>query len=308
MTTVTAQTGLASLAAVPDIHVPLTLTAAEPILHGAGNSGNTQLLRTQDVLLPDGRRTAVPFVSGNSLRHTLRDALAWHLVRLLDVPGGSLPKAVTDLLWSGGSLSSTGSTVDLGMMRRVHALLPGLGLLGYSARSDITAGTLWADNVHIVCAENQFRLPARLASHPHASHPAGASRSEEFGTRHDVAGTSVDRYIALLDGTEPAKTTQMIYDAQVIKAGSVLFSGLHLLAPTAGHRAALAAAIDVAAPLRGGRRHLALGGKRSAGFGDCTLSPDGLEELGIEDQRAAYEEHLLAHRDEALALLREVTG
>src|SRR5690606_13019624 len=35
-----------SLAALPDVHIPLTLTALSPISHGAGTSGNTQLLRT----------------------------------------------------------------------------------------------------------------------------------------------------------------------------------------------------------------------------------------------------------------------
>jgi hypothetical protein len=260
------------------------------------------------VLLPDGRRTAVPFVSGNSLRHELRSALAWHLVRTLEVPWGSLPKAVVDLLWSGGSLSATGSAADLGLARRVHETLPSLGLLGYSARSDITAGTLAVDNVHVVCEENAWRLPAPLKSHPHAALTAGAARSEEFGTRHDVSGTPVERYIALLEEA-PAKTTQMIYDAQVIKAGAVLFTGLRLLGPTAGHVAALATALDEAAPLAGGERRVSLGGKRSAGFGACVLGErqalgDGL----IAELRAAYEEHLRANRGEALTLLREVTG
>jgi hypothetical protein len=303
-------TGLASLEAVPDVHIPLVLTAAEPVLHGAGNSGNTQLLRTQDVLLPDGRRTSVPYVSGNSLRHTLRAALAWHLVRLLDVPYGSLPKAVADLLWSGGSLSSAGSSADLATARRVHATLPALGLLGYSARNDITAGTLAADNIHLVCAENAWRLPAPLASHPHASLPAGAARSEEFGTRHDIAGTPVDRYIALLDGEAAPATTQMIYDAQVIKPGAVLFTGLHLHAPSPGHVAALATALDEAAPAVDGQRRIVLGGKRSAGYGTCitdagnAFGGDGL----VAELRASYEEHLRASRDAVLALLAEVTG
>lgn len=307
---ITAQSPLASLAAVPDVHVPLVLTAAEPVLHGAGNAGNTQLLRTQDVLLPDGRRTSVPFISGNSLRHSLRAALAWHLVRLLDVPYGSLPKAVVDLLWSGGSLSATGSSTDLGLARRVHATVPALGLLGYSARSDINAGTLAVDNVHVVCAENAFRLPAVLKGHPHAALPAGAMRTEEFGTRHDVAGTAVDRYIALLDGGTVPQTTQMIYDAQAIKPGTVLFTGLHVHAPTSGHVAALATALDEAAPADGeGTRRLVLGGKRSAGFGTCTLDDKAFGGPGlVADLRAAYEAHLRERRDEVLALLREVTG
>lgn len=305
-----------SLAAVEDVHLPLTLTAVEPISHGAGTSGNTQLLRTADVILPDGRRTAVPYVSGNSLRHTLRAALAWHLVRTLQLPEKSLSKRVVDLLWSGGALTSTGNQADLELNRRVHTRLPGVGALGYSAQSDIVAGTLWVDNIHLVCQENRFRLPVHLADHPHAKLPAGAMRTETFGTRHDVAGTPVDRYIALLDNTgeldlgtaEPLPTTQMIYDMQVIKPGAVLWSGLHLYAPTAGHVAALAVAVDEAAPEVAGHRILPLGGKRSVGFGSCRLQAD-LTVLGdVAELRAQYEAHLHAHREEILTLLDEVTG
>lgn len=305
-----------SLAAVEDVHLPLTLTAVEPISHGAGTSGNTQLLRTADVILPDGRRTAVPYVSGNSLRHTLRAALAWHLVRTLNLPERSLSKKVVDLLWSGGALTSTGNQADLELNRRVHTRLPGVGALGYSAQSDIVAGTLWVDNIHLVCQENRFRLPVHLADHPHAKLPAGAMRTETFGTRHDVAGTPVDRYIALLDNTgeldlgtaEPLPTTQMIYDMQVIKPGAVLWSGLHLYAPTAGHVAALAVAVDEAAPEVAGHRILPLGGKRSVGFGSCRLEAD-LTVLGdVAELRAQYEAHLHAHREEILTLLDEVTG
>lgn len=306
-----------SLAAAADVHLPLTLTATEPISHGAGTSGNTQLLRAADVILPDGRRASVPYVSGNSVRHTLRAALAWHLVRTLHLPEKSLSKRVVDLLWSGGALTSTGNQADLAQNRKVHTYLPGTGTLGYSAQSDIVAGTLYADNVHLVCAENRFRLPAHLAGHPHAQLTAGAMRTETFGTRHDVAGTPVDRYIAAIPagdanaldlGTaEPLETVQMIYDTQVIKPGATLWSGLHLYAPTAGHVAALAVALDEAAPDLSGTRILHLGGKRSAGYGACRLDAD-LTVLGdVPALRAGYETHLHANADVIVALLDEVT-
>jgi hypothetical protein len=304
--------GLASLTAVPDVHLPLTLTALDPISHGAGTSGNTQLLRTQDVLLPDGRRVAVPYVSGNSLRHSLRAALAWHLVRTLSLTHGSLSKRAVDLLWSGGALTTTGNQADLAASRTVHQRLPHLGALGYSARSDIVAGTLYTANIHLVCAENAWRLPSHLADHPHAALPAGAMRTEAFGTRHDVAGSPVDRYIHLAGSgslvDEHTPTTQMIYDMQVIRPGAVLFSSLDLYAPTVGHVAALAVAVDVAAPSAGGRRTIGLGGKRSSGFGACLLEADLSPLGGVGALRAEYEAHLHAHRAQILALLEEMTG
>src|SRR5690606_33932854 len=91
-------------------------------------------------------------------------------------------------------------------------------------------------------------LPPRLADHPHAAMPNGAFRTETFGTRHDVAGTPVDRFIRLaeLDGT--LDSVQMIQDMQVIKPGATLYSGLHLAVPTFGHLAAFTAAWNEAAP------------------------------------------------------------
>lgn len=313
MTTTPAAVDFGSLAAAPDVHLPLTFTALSALSHGAGSSGNTQFLRTRDVITPGGRRAAVPYISGNSLRHTLRSALAWHLVRTLGVPDMSLPKRTVDLLWSGGALTTTGSQADLGMNRRVHRTVPGLGLLGYSAQSDIVAGTLWADDVELVCAENADRLPHRLAGHPHAGLANGALRTEVFGTRHDTAGSPADRFIQLADGdgtggAAPLETVQMIYDMQVIKPGAVLWSGLHLAAPTPGHTAALVTALHEAAPVVDGRRVINLGGKRSTGFGQCRLDAD-ISPLGdIDALRAAYEEHLHAHRDGILALLAEVTA
>lgn len=294
-----------SLAAIHDVHLPITLTALAAISHGAGTSGNTQLLRTRDVIAPDGTRSSVPYISGNSLRHTLRDALAWHLVRTLDVPEYSLPKRVVDLLWSGGALSTTGSQVDLAQSARIHTLTPGLGLLGYSAKSDITAGTLWVDDVELVCAENTHRLPGHLQDHPHTQHHSGAMRTETFGTRHDIEGTPVDRYIDLATGGNVS--TQMIYDMQVLRPGSVLYTSLHLAAPTAGHALALATAVDCAMPVTDGRRVVVLGGKRAVGYGSCAVDADWTPLGDIETMRHDYETHLASHRDEVLALLNEAT-
>src|SRR5690606_13455418 len=136
-------------------------------------------------------------------------AFAWHLARTLDVEDGSLAKRTVDLLWSGGALTTTGNQADLDIIRRVHQLVPGHGPIGYSAKNDITASSPWVDGVDLVCAENAHRLPPRLADHPHASMPNGAFRTETFGTRHDVAGTPVDRFIRLAELGGALESVQM---------------------------------------------------------------------------------------------------
>ena len=288
--------------------IEFTATLTEPLHHGAGTSGNTSLLRTQDVILPDGRQALVPFLSGNSLRHWLRSAIAWDIATHLNLPEQSLPKRVVDLLWSGGAITSTGAETNLDVRREIATLQPHLALMGYSAGSDITAGTLHMPNLHLVCAENAWRLPARFTAHPLAKRGAGSYRGEEFGTRHDVTGTAVDRYVELLGHVVAPKTTQMIYDMQVVKPGAILTGTIHLTpAANVDQKRMLAAGIDLAAP-RGadGVRRTHLGAKAGAGYGACVIDTD--PPFGTTgDPLDWWHTHLDTHRDAILHALAAVT-
>lgn len=161
----------------PQFTIPLNVTLTSPLHHGAGTQGNTSVLRTQDVMQPDGTVARVPFLSAASIRHGLRDAFAWHLVRTLEVEEGTLSKNLVDLLWSGGAVTTTGSRTNLDMMRRVNQYLPALAMLGYAAQSDIIEGALRASDLILVCRENNHR------THQQSDKRAGAFRTEEFGTR-----------------------------------------------------------------------------------------------------------------------------
>lgn len=289
------------------VHLPLLYTLTAPLHHGAGAAGNTSILRRQDLVEPTGDMARVPYVSGNSLRHHLRAALAWHLLRTLEVPDGSLSKAVVDLLFSGGAITHTGAQTDLEQLRRVEHLLPHLTLLGYSAGSGMTGGTVFVNHAHLVCAENAWRLPPDLAAGAHAARRAGSYQTDEFATRHDVSGTSVDRYLDLAPNTAP--TTQMIYEIQVVKPGALLAGSVDLSpAATASHREALLLALDEAAPYRDGARHTCLAAKNAVGYGQATLTVN-LTPLGdVATARTTRETHLRAHRDEILALLTEMVA
>ena len=299
-------------APAPDLvtcRLPLRLVTLDALHHGAGVSGNTTLVRRQTVLTADGTLADVPFVSGNSVRHHLRAALAEHACRLLEVPEHGLPKRVVDLLWSGGALTSTGNQVDLESQRQMDLLAPMVSLLGYSAKSDIVAGPLRVDNVHVVCMQNAWRLPADLAADPHAAVWEGQARGEEFGTRHDAAGSGAARWISLDDAAALVdKTTQMIYDMQVVRPGVRMWSTLYLDNASRAHADALAVAVDEAWPETDDYRLARLGGKTAQGFGRCRLEVD-LSPLG--DPAAARRRHedlLTGHRDAVLALLADTVG
>ena len=275
-----------------------TATLVSPLHHGAGTSGNTSLLRTQEVVTPDGRHASVPFVSAGSIRHGLRDALAWHIADTLGLTPGTLTKAQVDLLWSGGAVTTTGAETDLEMMRRVEDVLPSLAMLGYAAQSDIISGTLRASDLILVCEENAWRLPESARELPPAGKRAAAYRTEEFGTRHDVASSPVARLVDAAAYIVGAKTTQMIYDVQALKAGSVL-SGHLMLTPAAteAHELVLSAAVDLWAT--DGMTHL--GAKSATGYGQARI--DGLTGGGLD----WWTGHLNDRRDDILTLLADLT-
>lgn len=283
------------------IRVPFTATAVEPIHHGAGTSGNTSLLRTQEAVGPDGQVYAVPFVSGNSIRHRLRAASADHLLACVEAPPRSLSKAAVDLLYSGGALTKTGANVDLETPRRVADLVPSLTLFGYSAGSAMQAGKLFVDNAQLVCVENAWRLPDRLGKSEQAKKRAGVFRGEEFGTRHDAArSASGEHYSSLLEAVD-AGTTQMIYDFQVLKPGAVLFSEIAGVNLTGGEAAALLTALDQASMVDEGQRVMNFGAKSAVGFGKVAVDFDAGTDTG-------YEQQLRDHRAEILELIETLVA
>lgn len=280
-----------------------TATLESPLHHGAGSSGNTSILRTQEVVQPDGTTARVPFVSAASIRHALRDRLAWHLADTIGLEPGALTKTAVDLLWSGGAVTQTGAETDLESARAIEEHLPMLSLLGYAAKSDIIAGTLRASDLILVCAENEWRLGQWGDLRPHITQRAAAYRDEEFGTRHDVASSPVARFVEAADTLtgSKVKTTQMIFDTQIIKAGAKMAGTLEVNASgTPEHRRVLGAAIALWAP--SGVTHLAA--KTATGYGKSRIS-------GLGDHTADLEwwtAHIKTNSAKILELVRTLAS
>lgn len=320
--------------------IDIRATAIAPIVHGAGKRGNTQLLRMQPVILPDGTQARVPFISGNSIKHRLRSSAVSYALDAMGVEDNSLSKAEVDLLFSGGHLSKSGSAVDLRAARELEALFPALGLCGYSAGNTMTESKLRISHLHLVCAENVFRLPDDLRDAPHAQLRAGALRVEDFGTRHDVASKSVgmrlltgeelkrieDKKRKALDESSPSDrgdSAQMIYDFQAIAAGAQFFGSVHYGDLTDLELAALASAFHYATGgTRNGDRLMHVGAKNSIGYGEISVElrssmrigtpqyepSEALTVAGTGDRAAAYLAHLRDRRDEILTAISQAVS
>ena len=281
--------------------VPIVLRALDPIHHGAGTAGNTSLIRMQDFYNEETQEfTRTPIVSGNSIRHGIREALAWLAVDTLKIEDRSLSKAMVDLLWSGGALTATGAQTDLHALSERHRLLPFLPLMGYSYLSDIVRGSLRVSIAHLACAENRWRLPAAVMRDPAAGRRAVEWIGEEFGTRHDVAGGPVDRLLE--EAVFGTPSTQMIYDMQVVVAGSLWTFSVEVDAAVPASVDALAAALTRVS--RGGVWYL--GAKRSVGFGRCKVVAADTSQLTDDPPAAAarFVDNLTGCIDDARALLQ----
>src|SRR3990167_8235765 len=119
--------------------VDIQATALDAIHHGAGTRGNTSVIRVQEIVDPKtGEMHETPFISGNSIKHAIRQHAVEHALAVMAVEDGTISKQVVDLLFSGGHLSKAGAAVSLKTARELSSLFPALSLCGYSAGNFMT--------------------------------------------------------------------------------------------------------------------------------------------------------------------------
>lgn len=317
-----------------------TATALDPIHHGAGSEGNTQLLRTQDIMLEDGTPARVPFVSGNSFKHQIRDGGVKFALEVMGIPAGSLTKPVIDLLFSGGALTKSGNAVNLAQARDLATLFPILAVCGYAAGNFMQASKIRVGHLHLVCSENRWRMPEGLIGEPHTAQRAAAFRGEEFGTRHEptrsqhvfkllTPGDKKERLKALSGDAPKSKaqrSQQMLYDFEVVRPGSRWFSDIVFDDLTEMELVAMRSALERACTGRHGEALVFhVGAKSSVGMGRMafvfdgglreTLSPPSfspaeaitpLNDDADTDAMAAYINHLRENKDSIVEVLNSV--
>lgn len=131
------------------------LKAVTPIAHHAESFGNSAVVMDEPVIQPDGRKVKVPIITGDTMRHGLREAAAYAFLDaagLLDEP--CLSEAALRLLFSGGQLGGpSGSTISISDYRSMVDLVPSLGLLGGCAGNRMQPGRLQVDRALLVCSD-----------------------------------------------------------------------------------------------------------------------------------------------------------
>ncbi len=138
------------------------LEAMQPIAHHSGTLGNVSLFMRRKVHDGKGNFEDVPFVTGDTMRHGMRDASA---IAYLDAAGlldeKALGEAATRLLFSGGMMTGKGdaSKVDLARFTEMCTLCPPLGLLGGCVDNRSVPGRLFVDEATLICSETERFIP-----------------------------------------------------------------------------------------------------------------------------------------------------
>lgn len=322
----------------------MVFTMLSALHHGQGSDGNVSLFRTGRHVV-DGEVMDLPYLSGNSLKHNvIRVPGVQHMLRVLDVPDGGLSRPVVHLLWSGGALTTKGSTVDLGAYRALCEMVPIIALCGAAVGNYMVESRLSVGDARPVCVEHASRIPLdRLRAAGLVRHdppPVSHLYDVQLGTRHDpLRSEGPRRYLAppertLLDDgksaalakrevgehVEKGDSQQMLYERQVLAAGTQLHATLYTRDLTRLEEAALWSAVGE------WLREPFIGAQRSVGNGHADLRILPSEPIALRypewrdtdaplpagasvEGRAAdamlgeYEDHLRAQRDEILATL-----
>lgn len=223
------------------------LRAASPISQLEKSEGNVGILHREQIVLPSGIKREVPVVSGNAMRHGIREALANLTLDALGMLDRGSFKSVEELrfLYNGGAGSGSDGTIRIDEVRAMNQLVPSTAILGGTSRCMIHEGRIEVEPARLICSETEHQLAPwqreALADYKIASAVSYEALSTEY--RHDESTSPRGRFLLtdealrlLTERTarreraaelgdeaeiEESKGGMMPYSKQVVIAGSL---------------------------------------------------------------------------------------
>lgn len=225
--------------------------AMSPLSQMEGVVGNKAVLRRMEVMTRLGKR-AIPVITGNSIRHQLREAGGRWLIEVMGASGQLTQPEVYYMISGGSGFVGRGGRESPAGTRAMRELSPHMSVLGGTTPQDIIGGRLRADFGWLVCEEFSALLPHYLPDGCDvggmAFRPAEAFIGEQQYTRHAATDAIGDLYDADADaqvraqrhagydgkdrpedsrdmwiaGEDRDKSPQMIYSGECINPGAVL--------------------------------------------------------------------------------------
>lgn len=138
------------------------LEAVTPIAHHSETMGNHAVIARKKVRQPDGSFANVPYVSGDTMRHGMREASAYAFLDAAGLLGdANLTESTLRLLFAGGAMTGRGdgSTINLDEYRQLCELVPPLALMGGCVSNRVIPGRMFVEEATLICSETESRLP-----------------------------------------------------------------------------------------------------------------------------------------------------
>lgn len=137
------------------VRYAFVLESATPMAHAWGTEGNASIAMRAKVRQRDGTFAMVPIVTGDTMRHGLRESIAWAMLDAAGLTSEALTEAAMRLLFAGGMVTgSAGDALKLDQYRQLTEIVPALALLGGCAQNRVIPGRLTCDEALLVCEES----------------------------------------------------------------------------------------------------------------------------------------------------------
>jgi hypothetical protein len=275
--------------------IRVLMEAVAPITHMSGTEGNEAVLQREEVATDRGT-IAVPFLSGNALRHrAVRDpGVRW----LIDAYGlrGKLTTMQLNFLLHGGNLTGSTAHESMHVAGDLKRLWPLVKLIGGTLPNQIVPGRLDVWRGSLVCRENAALLPE-------VSGTGLRSCIDLVGgyqyTRGDAKGSGIETQEGILE--DPSNL--MIFAGQAVLRGALFIGGFVIRS---------ADIVDLGALLwslrEWQRSGCTIGGQGARGHGRLRLQLVDFDDELQEEACQAYVSHAMQHAEEAVDFLRKAVA
>lgn len=202
------------------------VTALSSITHNGGEkNGTVTQLRREKFVQPNGKTMEIPVISGNSIRGKLRDLAAIDILTKSDGVKIKVDADSFNLLFTGGSLESTGgSGIDVEKVRQMRRDMPMLSVLGGSVGNVILPGKVEIGKLIPIAKETLHLLPESVHN---AYNDAPKSIWEycqlEMYTRKDDAKDEVKKEFLQEDAKKKERPVQMMYETETLASGTKFY-------------------------------------------------------------------------------------
>lgn len=193
------------------IRYDFILEAETPICHSSESIGNESVIARRRVRQRDGW-AMIPVVSGDSMRHGMREAGAYALldaIGMLESP--ALTEAALRLLFAGGMVSGgkgDGGAVKLDEYRELCELVPSMALFGGCASNRVIPGRLMVEDATLICDETRGFVPDRVV----------AFSTERYGELEGARAHVEEEQRVRMDPTLSPEKRKLLTDGDQVKA------------------------------------------------------------------------------------------